>query len=113
MWSSPAQWQMGLLQPDDWNAKWIAPKAPAATSTAPLIIRRATYESVGEGKAVDVTAALMAQVHQGHLKMVVNNKTLGVDPAHNVVKRLRVEYEYGGQPFKKEIDENQTLVLPE
>ena len=111
-WSPVVQWQMGLLEPADWSAKWIAPQTPAATSITPLTIRRATYEAVAEGPAADVTAALKKQVAQGRLKMVVNNKTMGVDPAYNVVKRLRVEYEYDGQIFKKEVDENQTLVLP-
>ena len=112
-WSPVAQWQMGLLQPADWKAKWIAPKVPAAIPTAPLVIRRATYEAVAEGKTADVTAALMKQVKQDHLRLVVNNKTLGVDPAYNVVKHLHVEYEFGGRSFTKEIAENQTLVLPE
>ena len=112
-WSDSAQWQMGLLQPTDWNAQWIAPKTPAETATAPLIIRHATYEAVAEGRAADVTAALMTHVEQNHLKMVVNNQNLGVDPALNIAKRLRVEYEYGGQLLKKEIEENQTLELPE
>lgn len=113
-WSDVAQWQMGLLQPADWKAKWIAAKAPAASTTnAPLIIRHATYEAVAETGAADVTSALTSHIKDGRLKMVVNNENLGVDPAQNVVKHLHVEYEYGGQIFKKEINERQTLVLPE
>ena len=111
-WSSVAQWQMGLLAPTDWNAQWIVPKASASAASAPLVIRRATYETVVAGPAADVTAALKKQIEQGHLKMVVNNTTMGVDPAYNVVKRLRVEYEFGGKTFKRVVDENQTLVLP-
>jgi alpha-L-rhamnosidase len=112
-WSSVAHWQMGLLQPQDWSARWIAPAPPAVASNLTLVIRRATYEAVAEGRAADVTSALKSQVQQGRLKLVVNNKTMGGDPAYNVVKRLRVEYDYGGQSFKKEVDENQTLRLPE
>ena len=111
-WSPVAHWQMGLLEPVDWSAKWIAPAVPVAISNAPLIIKRATYEAVAEGPAADVTAALKNHIEQGRLKMVVNNKTMGVDPAYNVVKRLRVDYEYAGQLFQKEVDENQTLMLP-
>jgi alpha-L-rhamnosidase len=111
-WSPGAQWQMGLLEPADWSAKWIAPKVPAATLATPLIIHRATYEAIAEGRAADVTAVLTNHVAQGRLKIVVNNKTMGVDPAYNLVKRLRVEYEYGGQSFSKEVNENQTLMLP-
>ena len=84
-WSSVAQWQMGLLAPTDWNAQWIVPKASASAASAPLVIRRATYETVVAGPAADVTAALKKQVEQGHLKLVVNNTTMGVDPAYNVV----------------------------
>jgi alpha-L-rhamnosidase len=52
-------------------------------------------------------------VKEDRLIMAVNNKTLGVDPALNAVKQLHVDYELGGKPLKKEIGENQTLVLPE
>lgn len=112
-WSPVAQWQMGLLQPADWNAQWITANAPASASTAPLIICRATYEVVENEETVDVTAVLAGQVIENRLSLVVNNKTLGGDPAQNMPKRLRVDYELGGQSFKKEVNENQKLVLPE
>src|ERR1039457_6574581 len=82
-WGPVAQWQMGLLRPEDWQAKWIAPKAPAAIPTAPLVIRRATYEAVAEGKTADVTAALMKQVKQDHLKLV--------DLLHQRGRHIRVD----------------------
>ena len=28
LWSQPASWSMGLLKPDDWQAKWIGVEAP-------------------------------------------------------------------------------------
>jgi alpha-L-rhamnosidase len=112
-WSPVAQWQMGLLAPADWGAKWVAVQAPIIASNAPLIIRHATYEAVSEGRAADVTAVLASNIINNRLDLVVNNKTLGLDPAHNLVKHLRIEYEYGGRSFKKEVDENQTLVLPD
>ncbi len=112
-WSDSAQWQMGLLQPSDWIAKWIAPVTPVETSNTPLIIHRATYAALTSGKSADVTAALMTYLQQNHLKIVVDNKTLGIDPAFNVPKLLRVEYEYGGQSLTNEIEESQTLELPE
>ncbi len=111
-WSRVAQWSMGLLQPGDWSAQWIAPAHANENKNAQLRIRHATYEAVAEGQAADVTAALNDNIKQGRLKMVISNKTLGVDPASNVVKRLKVEYEYQGQTFKKVVDENQTLMLP-
>jgi alpha-L-rhamnosidase len=111
-WSQPASWSMGLLHPTDWSAKWSASRPAATNATGPLIIRRAIYEAVAQGRGADVTAALINHVDHGRLKMVVNNQTLGLDPAYNIVKRLRVEYEYGGQIYSKVVNENQTLVLP-
>jgi alpha-L-rhamnosidase len=111
-WSPDAQWSMGLLQPADWSAKWITQASSAEATNASLVIRRATYETVAGGQSVDVTAILNGRIKQGRLKMAVNNKTLGVDPAVDMAKRLRVEYECGGQILKKEVAENQTLMLP-
>ena len=111
-WSPGAQWTMGLLQPSNWSAHWIVPAPYGQDAQAELIIRHATYETVAEEHSADVTDILKGKVQQGRLKMVVNNKSLGVDPAFNVVKHLKVEYEYRGQAFKKEVGENQTLMLP-
>ena len=39
-WSSPAHWEMGLLQPDNWKAKWITPNLAedeAKSNPAPLL----------------------------------------------------------------------------
>jgi alpha-L-rhamnosidase len=112
-WSPMAQWQMGLLAPADWSAKWIAQNLQTTKTNFPLIIQRAIYEAVSTKRSVEVTAALTNQIEQGRLKLVVNNKSLGADPASNMVKHLLVEYQYGGQSFSREVKENQTLVLPE
>lgn len=112
-WSPVAQWQMGLLEPSDWTAKWIAAAPPKASVAAPLIIRHAAYEVPETGNATDVTAVLTRLVKGDHLNLVVNNATLGVDPAFNRLKRLRVDYQLGGQSFTKEVAENQPLALPD
>ncbi len=112
-WSPVARWQMGLLAPSDWNAQWITAEPPASAASAELVIHRATYEAVGNNAMADVTAALARQVKGNRLSVQVNNKSLGVDPARNLVKRLRVEYELGGKSMTNETDEDQTLVLPE
>jgi alpha-L-rhamnosidase len=111
-WSAPAYWSMGLLQPDDWSAQWIVPSPDNADANTKLLIRHASYEAVAVGRAADVTFILNSQIKLGRLNMVVNNQSLGVDPATNGVKRLKVEYEYNGQPLMQEVDENQTLMLP-
>lgn len=112
-WSPVAHWQMGLLQPADWGAQWIGADPANSSSGALLIIRHATYEAVEGDKSVEVTALVASQVTNNTLSLVANNQTLGKDPALQVPKRLRVEYELGGQPFKKEVSENQVLKLPD
>lgn len=111
-WSPTGFWSMGLLQSTDWSAKWITPGPVAENGEGPLVIRRATYEAVAKGGATDVTAALISHLDHGQLKLIINNKTMGSDPAYNLVKRLRVEYEYGGRSLSKEVGENQLLELP-
>lgn len=112
-WSAAAEWEMGLLQPADWAAKWIVSKAPATASSHPLVIRRAIYAAADKGGEADVTAVLTKKIEGNCLDLVVNNDTLGIDPATNKVKRLRVDYEFDGRAYTKEIDERQTLTLPE
>ena len=109
-WSEPARWQMGLLDPADWTAKWISPSAPAAKGT--LTIRHATYGAIAAGKVADVTATLAGKIRRNHLKIVVGNNDLGVDPADHMPKQLRIEYECDGQSFTRDVNENQTLELP-
>jgi alpha-L-rhamnosidase len=112
-WSSVAEWRMGLLERTDWSANWIAAAIPPANTNGALIIRHAVYEAVANKGSADVTAALRRRVQNGRLDVKVDNDTMGVDPAPNIVKQLRIEYEYDGQTFKKEFDENLPLVLPE
>jgi alpha-L-rhamnosidase len=112
-WSPGAEWHMGLLNATDWSAQWIVAEPPPPPAAGTLVIRKATYEAIEKSGGADVTATLAQQVKDDHLKMEVNNKTLGIDPARDVVKRLRVEYELGGESFTKEIEENQTLAIPE
>jgi alpha-L-rhamnosidase len=112
-WSSVAQWHLGLLNTADWSAKWITAEVPEAANQGALVIRRATYQAIENGGGADVTAALARQVNANRLSVEVNNKTLGIDPAPNLVKRLRVDYELHGKAFTKEIDEHQRLVIPD
>jgi alpha-L-rhamnosidase len=39
-WSQPASWSMGLLQPNDWQAKWIGFIGKDTNSTAALYLRK-------------------------------------------------------------------------
>ncbi|MDB6068815.1 MAG: Alfa-L-rhamnosidase [Pedosphaera sp.] len=112
-WSSIARWQMGLLEPADWNAKWITPEIACPTTNAVLVISHASYGGIEDTNAADVTETLANHVEDNHLKLVVNNKNLGVDPARDQLKRLLVDYELDGKPFRSNVGEHQTLTLPE
>ena len=112
-WSQPAHWEMGLLSPEDWSAKWITAPAPPSASEGPLTIRHAVYEAAEGGGALDVTTILAGRVHDNRLSITVNNQTFGSDPAVNRVKRLRLEYELNGAVSEKEISEGQKLTLPQ
>lgn len=111
-WSSMALWQMGLTKPEDWHASWIAVENQVRNTNDLLVIRHATYGAIAKSGAADVTDVLSGHVRANHLIVIANYKTFGEKPDDNVVKRLRVEYEYAGKAYTKEIDENQILELP-
>ena len=111
-WSQAARWEMGLLNSDDWSAKWITAKAPVPPLAAELIIHHATYGTIESNDAADVTATVAGCVKENRLILVANDKTLGGDPANNQPKRLHVDYEIGGKLTTKEIDENETFTIP-
>ena len=74
-------------------------------------IVRAEY---GQGtRWQDVTELLTREIRSGTLRMDVNNNTMGGDPAPAVVKVLRVQYNYRGQPRTVTVAENAQLNLPE
>jgi alpha-L-rhamnosidase len=108
-WSKPALWSMGLLEPADWSAKWIA--APPVTQPSAVqhqvVIRKAAYEAVDGTAAKDVTALLANQLKTGDLEIRVTNEALGGDPAFNHVKHLRVDMTIDGKPQTVITGENQ------
>jgi hypothetical protein len=78
-----------------------------------LEIRSARYGAFSLGKSglVDVTEKVVAQVKDGRLRVAASND-LGGDPANNVVKEMRVEYECGGKTNLATVPENRILELP-
>jgi alpha-L-rhamnosidase len=80
-WSSVAYWQMGLLRPDDWSAKWIMSETEASTPNARLVVRHATYGAADGGGGADVTAVLTNHTEDSHPVTAANNNNLGMDPA--------------------------------
>src|ERR1019366_2850150 len=78
-----------------------------------LEIRSALYGAFSLGKSgmVDVTDKVAPQVKDGRLRVKAAND-LGGDPAANVVKEMRVEYECGGKKNLVTVLENNILELP-
>ncbi len=74
-----------------------------------LQISRATYGS--GNRTSDVTSRLNSQVRGDHLNLLVNNDTMGGDPAPNQRKTLTVEYMMNGRNERATVRENETLNL--
>jgi hypothetical protein len=73
-------------------------------------IMRAFYG--GAGHFADVTETLRGYKHEGHLFLVVDNRSMGVDPDPQVHKMLRVLYWHDGQRRQVVVPEHAELRLP-
>ena len=80
-----------------------------SASTPALAIQVASY---GVTYEADVTEALSKLVVNDKLSVVVNNDTLGGDPAPNIIKRLHVDYTLDGKRYSQDVDEGSTLRIP-
>jgi alpha-L-rhamnosidase len=109
-WSRPAMWTMGLLQPGDWQAKWIESAGDSMAQASPIKIRRATYFAT-QG-SVDVTARVAKLVKGNQLFIQVTNQSMGGDPSPQVKKKLLVEYELAGKNQTVTVEEDGTLAIP-
>ena len=112
-WSEPASWTVGLLAPQDWQARWIdADPVLAANSADSVVVEKATYGPVeGSGEARDVTA-IVARYFAAHAGNVhVTNDALGGDPAPNQPKQLLLDLRVHGQPAHFVIPERLPLRL--
>jgi len=114
-WSEPAEWAMGLLQPEDWKAKWISTDMPPAPlpKGGRLTIQSATYATLDRTVSVDVTKHVRDQVAEGLLEMEVNPRLLGGDPALGIVKELSLVYHYNGKPGKAAARDFETIRAPQ
>jgi len=112
-WSKPASWSMGLMDPADWSAKWIAapPLTKAVENQPKIVIRKASYEAIDGAGAKDVTAIVAGLLQSGGGSVTVNNQAFGGDPAYQQVKQLRVELEVNGKPRVVTARENEALNL--
>ena len=87
------------------NAVFEVGQSATATDTE-LKIQSARYESLDGKQGADVTTLLAGQIRDGQLKIKVDNRTLGGDPALNQKKQLRVKYTLNGQPAENIAAEN-------
>ena len=79
---------------------------PSRGENRSLKIGNAVYRARGEEKGIDVTGKVRAMVNPEGLSFVVDNRTLGGDPAPNRYKELVLEYEYNGNAERKVLQEH-------
>jgi alpha-L-rhamnosidase len=78
-WSNPALWSMGLLKPEDWQAKWIK----AGGDTSPWLRKEFTLAAAPERATAFVNV-------KGYYELYVNGKKVSDDvlaPAVSVYKK--------------------------
>jgi len=72
-WSDPASWEMGLLQPADWHAKWIEPATPDDTKApSPSPYLRRSFMVSG-----DVARARLYVTSHGLYEAHLNGRRVG------------------------------------
>jgi hypothetical protein len=113
-WSDAALWEMGLLQPEDWQARWIdgARIGHGDHATHTLAIVKATFAAIDGKGEKDVTDLVAGMVKNNSLEVLVNTKTLGSDPAYLHKKQLHVTYTMDRQQKEVDEEEGNTLTLP-
>ncbi|MBN1420929.1 MAG: HEAT repeat domain-containing protein [Planctomycetes bacterium] len=73
-----------------------------------VVIRKAVYGDLPDGKSADVTAKVAEMVKRGTLSIDASNGNFG-DPASGITKKLRVEYAIRGAARTDTVGEGQTL----
>ncbi|HET9614168.1 MAG TPA: alpha-L-rhamnosidase N-terminal domain-containing protein, partial [Candidatus Limnocylindrales bacterium] len=74
-WSEPASWEMGLLEPADWRARWIGwidPTLPSWSSRSPLLRRAFRLPAMPRRARAYVTAL-------GFVELRINGTAVGDD----------------------------------
>ena len=77
-----------------------------------LRILNASYCPMGTKGCKDVTQHLQSMAKDNRLQLVVNSKTMGVDPSPGKPKNLLVRYQYGDRLYMETIKDNGELILP-
>jgi alpha-L-rhamnosidase len=75
-WSAAASWTMGLLEPEDWSAKWIGQAAETYSKSvdAPAPLFRTTFNLDARPVQAKVYVAAM-----GYYELHINGKAIGDD----------------------------------
>jgi len=107
-WSAPARWEMGLMSPGDWSAKWVEARATPVEIT----IDSAKYETIDGTVSKDVAPIVARLLAEHGSEARASNQTLGGDPARDIRKRLVINYRRNGASMRAEIPENAAITLP-
>jgi HEAT repeat protein len=75
-----------------------------------VVILKAQYGDLPAGASVDVTDKVAAMVKSGALAVEASNGNFG-DPAHGIVKKLRVDYSVGGVRMSKTVAEGESIAF--
>jgi alpha-L-rhamnosidase len=112
-WSPSASWSMGLLKPEDWQAKWIGVNEPLPRHPV-LRILKAVLQGASDTPAVDVTTQLAGKITNNRLSVIAKADTLGLPSATDPTakRKLLIDYEIGGTPQPRSVlKEGAALVL--
>ncbi|HTR43503.1 MAG TPA: glycosyl hydrolase [Pseudomonadales bacterium] len=97
------------------SAEFHEAASPEPPSDPNLQIMHAAYGYFAPASQpwMDITEKVKNLASSGTNEIPANNDFAGDDPAPNVVKQLRVEYDLGGSNEALEVRENGSLVVPE
>ena len=73
-----------------------------------LVIRKAEYGNLADGKVTDVTALVAGMVVNDAVEVVINNDLFG-DPAPEELKRFRIDYTLNGEKRSRTLFEGSRL----
>jgi hypothetical protein len=84
-----------------------------SSSSYPSVDLRIVHATYGANRRTsDVTSRVNSQIQSGQINLLVNNATMGGDPAPGESKILSVEYRSNGQIGQSSAREGETLRLP-
>ncbi|HEY4329288.1 MAG TPA: DUF3395 domain-containing protein [Phycisphaerae bacterium] len=84
--------------------------APEPPKPAYLAITKAVYGDLPDGPQTDVTKKVADLATRRRLSVAASNDLFG-DPASGIVKKLRVDYEFGDLKGSRTVGENDVLLL--